>query len=194
MPTTWWSLALSKNVHGLSRHPISDFDLLFSSSWWPDSVGWCCRIICPLPLRWQRAELCWTARCVDRGVIRDLCHRAALDPPRSDLAARPCVALPYSASAVLSPSAKHKKTHTLSLWHTFCAYFHRPGLSHTHRHTHTHTWTSMHTHTHSKDPVYLRGTERRPSSSTPLFFHAMERNRVSLNVGQILSYVKKGFQ
>lgn len=60
-------------------------------------------------------------------------------PPRCDLAARPCVALPYSGSAIHSPSNQHKR-------HTHC-------LCDTHS---VHFFTDPHTHTHTVGKLLLR--------------------------------------
>lgn len=62
-------------------------------------------------------EMNWSSTCVTRKL---------LPPLSTDLAACPSMESPYCVSAIRYPSNKraHTHTHTLSMWHTFCAYFH----------------------------------------------------------------------
>lgn len=80
-----------------------------------------------------------------------ICAISQLLPPlSSDLAARPSVASPYCVSAIRYPSNTH--THTQSLWHTFCAYFHWHTHIHTpHRKAITEACLPLHTHTDCRE-------------------------------------------
>ena len=92
-----------------------------------------------------RGQSCVEVCDVDK-LILDLCH----NPPPPAL--WPCsLSLRGIALQWISNTCYQQKTHSLSLWHTFCAYFPWPAYAHTqhnsHRglpptHTHTHTHTS----------------------------------------------------
>lgn len=79
-----------------------------------------------------REQTCVELCDVDK-LILDLCHQATLNTPTScDLAARPCVALPYSGSAIHSPS--RRLTHCLCDTHSVHI-FTDPDTYTTHRET-----------------------------------------------------------
>lgn len=164
-----WTVLQKNSTVSLSHHPA--FTVIIMTSPSGMMLSWSPHLSClsfTHPIVWSSAvQKCAT------WLKRSSIHATGHNPPPQptswcDLAARPCVALPYSGSATHSPSHA-QKTRTLSLWHTFCAFFHRTGHTHTHNvgkhtgklreacpppsHPPTHTTTHTYTHTHILIPV-----------------------------------------
>ncbi len=104
------------------------------SSRWPDVVGWCCPgvlTVYHLSVTHLMAESRAVLNC-EMCITWSLIHATRQLSPPSLWPCSPAlcgIALQWLSNTL--SWQRTQKTHALSLWHTFCAYFHGPGHTHT---------------------------------------------------------------